>query len=398
MPTTQVFSPLTLGSLTLRNRAVRAGCFEGLSQEGQVTDRLIAHHRDVAKGGVGLTTLSYCSVSRDGRAFGHELWMRPEIIPGLRTLTQTVHEQDAAAAIQLGHCGFFANPRVIGRRTQGASAKLCLFRLSWCKKMTPDDIAEKTADFAEAALLSREAGFDAVEVHAGHGYLLSQFLSPWTNHRRDEYGGSVENRLRFPTDVVRRIRAAVGPDYPIIVKMNQTDGMRRGLQLDEAIVIARAFEDAGASALVPSCGFTASTPLHMLRGHVPLKEMIQVQEGLLYKAGLAVFGRVVVRRYPFEPLFLLPGARRIRDAVNIPVGYIGGVTSLEHMDSLVEEGFAFVQLGRSTIRRPDFIESLRTGSVCSSDCDHCNRCIAAMSADGVRCVTEDEELDNPPMG
>jgi 2,4-dienoyl-CoA reductase-like NADH-dependent reductase (Old Yellow Enzyme family) len=379
------FQPLQLQGLSLRNRVVRAGCFEGLSQDGQVTDPLIEHHRRVAAGGVSMTTLSYCSVSHDGRAFAHEVWMRRDILPQLQAFTAAVHQEGAAASVQLGHCGFFASPAVITQKPLGSSAKLCLFRLSYCRQMTEDDIEEKTRDFVQAALLARKAGFDAVEIHAGHGYLLSQFLSPWTNHRSDRFGGPLENRLRFPVEVVRRVRQALGGDFPILVKMNQRDGMRGGLELDEAVEVARAFEAAGASALIPSCGFTAKTPLYMLRGNVPTLEFARAQHKLITKLGMACFGWALVQRYPFTPLFLLEGARCIRRAVTIPVGYIGGVTSLREIDDLVEEGFAFVQVGRATIRDPEFVARLGTGEIQASDCDHCNRCIAAMSVEGVRC-------------
>lgn len=385
-----LFSPFALGGVTLRNRAVRSGCFEGMSPGGVVTERLIEHHRQIAAGGVGMTTLSYCSVSHDGRAFSHEVLMSPEILPGLSRFTRAVHDEGAAASIQLGHCGFFASPSVIGCRPLGASPKFCLFRLSYCREMTEEDIEQKTEDFVQAARLARQAGFDAVEIHAGHGYLLSQFISPWTNRRRDRYGGSLENRVRFPAEVVKRVRTELGDGYPILVKMNQRDGMRGGLELDEAVRVAQAFEAAGAGALVPSCGFTASTPLYMLRGGRPVTEMVRAQKGFFYKIGLSLFGRVMVQRYPFEALFLLEGARRIRDAVNIPVGYVGGALSSVHMESLVSEGFAFVQLGRPTIRDPEFVNRLERGEIGESDCDQCNRCIASMSADGVTCALQPE--------
>lgn len=342
-----------------------------------------------------MTTLSYCSVSHDGRAFSHELWMRPEILADLERFTRTIHKEGAAVSLQLGHCGFFSNPSVIGHRPLGASPKLCLFRLAYCRQMTEADIEEKTENFVQAARLAREAGFDAVEIHAGHGYLLSQFLSPWTNRRRDAYGGCSENRMRFPVEVVRRVRAEVGAGYPIVVKMNQRDGMHGGLELDEAVEVAQAFETAGASALVPSCGFTARTPLYMLRGGKPVKDMVQAQEGVFYRIGLALFGRMLVQRYAFEPLFLLVGARRIRDAVSIPVGYVGGALSLNDMENLVAEGFAFVQLGRPTIRDPDFVRRLESGEIHASDCDQCNRCIATMSVEGVSCVSANEDRFTP---
>ena len=383
-----IFAPLTLAGLTMRNRVVRSGCFEGLSQGGVVTDRLIEHHRRVAAGGVGMTTLSYCSVSEDGRAFGHELWMRPATMPGLRRFTDAMHAEGAAASIQLGHCGFFASPRVIGRRTIGASSKFCLFRTSFCREMTQADIDEKIGDFARGTVIAREAGFDAVELHAGHGYLLSQFLSPWTNRRTDRYGGSLDNRLRFPVEIITAVRAALGPCYPILVKMNVRDGWRGGLEVDDAAQTARAFEAAGATALVPSCGFTARTPLYMLRGGVPVKEMVQQQEGTVAKVGLTLFGRIMVQHYRYEPQFLLEEARRVRDAVSIPVAYIGGVESLTQMESLLAEGFAFVQVGRATVRDPDFVKRLQSGVASATDCDHCNKCVASMSRDGIRCYCE----------
>ena len=390
-----IFDPFTLGDLHLRNRLVRAGCFEGLSPRGEVTERLIEHHRRVAAGGVAMTTLSYCSVSPDGRAFGHEIWMRPEILPGLRAFTGAIHEQGAAASIQLGHCGFFASPSVIGRRPLGASPKFCLFRLSYCREMTHTDIQEKTGDFVRAAVMAREAGFDAVEIHAGHGYLLSQFLSPWTNRRRDDYGGSPENRMRFPVDVVRQVRSVLGPGFPVLVKMNALDGMRGGLGLDESTHIARAFAEAGATALVPSCGFTARTPLYMLRGDVPTLDMARAQERLITRVGMAVFGWALVQRYPFVPCFLAEEAEQIRNAVGIPVAYVGGVRTLDQMRALVAEGFAFIQLGRTTVRDPEFVTHLRRGEITESDCDQCNRCIATMSVSGVTCALTEQASPGP---
>ena len=386
----KVFSQGAIGALQLRNRVIRAGCFEGLCQEGNVTEALIEHHRRVAAGGVAMTTIAYCSVSFDGRAFGHEMWMRKEIVPDLKQLTDTVHQEGAAASIQLGHCGFFASPKVIGHRSLGASPKFCLYRLSRCRQMTENEIHEKVAEFGNAAALAKQAGFDAVEIHAGHGYLLSQFLSPWTNHRTDQYGGPLENRLRFPAAVIRHVREAVGSDLPVLVKMNQRDGMKGGLELGEAIEIARRFELEGASALIPSCGFTAKTPLYMMRGNVPTLEMSRNQRNPFMKSGLFLFGRVMVQKYPFERLYLLEGARQIRDAVNIPVVYVGGVLSIEDMEQVMREGFEFLEVGRATIQDPDLVEKLEKGEIRESDCDHCNRCIATMDAGGVHCVANEK--------
>jgi 2,4-dienoyl-CoA reductase-like NADH-dependent reductase (Old Yellow Enzyme family) len=337
-----------------------------------------------------MTTVAYCSVTFDGRAFGHELWMREEIVPDLERLTAAVHEQGAAASIQLGHCGFFASKKEIGQTPIGASPQICLYRMSRCTEMNQEEIDEKVQAFARAAEMAVEAGFDAVEIHAGHGYLLSQFLSPWTNHRQDRYGGSLENRLRFPAQVIRQVRATVGPEYPILVKLNQRDGMKGGLELAEAVQVAQRFEIEGASALIPSCGFTAKTPLYMMRGNVPTMEMARNQSNWLMRSGLILFGRFMVQEYDFEPMYLLQGAREIKGAVQIPVVYVGGVLSLSDIDRALQEGFGFVQVGRATIQDPEFVNKLKRGEAQASDCDHCNRCIAAMDAGGVYCVSEEQ--------
>jgi 2,4-dienoyl-CoA reductase-like NADH-dependent reductase (Old Yellow Enzyme family) len=384
----KVFTTGKIGNLKLRNRTIRSGCFEGMSPNATPGDALIEHHRKIAAGGIGMTTVSYCAVSRDGVAFGHEMWMREEIVPTLKRLTDAVHREGAAASIQLGHCGFFANKSAIGQTAIGPSRKLCLFRYSICRAMTEDDIQRVREDFAKAAGLAVRAGFDAVEIHAGHGYLLSQFLSPWTNERKDRYGGTLENRLRFPASIIKRVREIVGPGYPILVKMNCEDGFKGGLTIDEAAQAAKRFEAEGASALVPSCGFTARTSFYMMRGQVPLLEYIKSEKNPVTKMGMALFGRIIVKEFPYKELFLLEQSKRIKDAVKIPVIYIGGVCSLDSMESALKDGFEFVQIGRATIRDPGVIKKMQAGEVTSVDCDHCNRCIAEMAIRGISCPSE----------
>jgi 2,4-dienoyl-CoA reductase-like NADH-dependent reductase (Old Yellow Enzyme family) len=380
-----VFTPARLGKLTLRNRIIRSGCFEGLSPNASPSEALIEHHRKVAAGGIGMTTVSYCAVSRDGVAFSHEMWMREEIVPGLKRLTDAVHREGAAASVQLGHCGFFANKHAAGTRPIGPSRKFCLFRYSVSRAMTEKDMDRVREDFAKAALLAIKAGFDAIEIHAGHGYLLSQFLSPWTNHRQDQYGGSLENRLRYPVSVIRRVRETVGPDYPILVKMNVEDGFKGGLDIGEAVEAAKAFEAAGATALEPSCGFTARTSFYMMRGQLPILDYVRSEKNWITKIGMALFGRFIVKEVPFTELFLLEQSRLIKQAVKIPVVYIGGVCTLADMETVIKEGFPFVAVGRMTVRDPDVINKMRTGEVPGVDCDHCNRCVAEMAAKGINC-------------
>lgn len=378
-----------INGLNLKNRIIRAGCFEGMCQNGQVSEELIEHHRRLAEGGVAMTTVAYCSVSHDGLTFEHELWMREEIVQDLKRLTDAVHKEGAAASIQLGHSGFFTSKNVIGKRPLGASPKLCVFTMSYCREMTETDISEKILAFVNASWLAKNAGFDAIEIHAGHGYLLSQFLSPWTNNRIDKYGGSLENRLRFPVEVIKQVRKVVGKDFPILVKMNQLDGMPGGIEIEDAVLIAKAFEKAGASALIPSAGFTSKVPFLMLRGNLPVKEMSNNQEDFLKRIGLRLFGRFMVPEHPYEPLFLLEGATKIKEAISIPVIYIGGTDSHSGINEVLNAGFDFIQIGRATIQDPDFVKKMASGEITKSDCDHCNRCVAAMDAGGVYCVSNE---------
>jgi len=384
------FSKAKIADLELRNRIIRAGCFEGMCQSESPSESLLEHHRAVAAGGVGMTTVAYCGVSRDGLAFGHEMWMREEILPMLERMTGTIHQEGAAASIQLGHCGFFADPRITKKKALGPSRKFCTYRQAFSREMSEEDMARVRDDFGTAAGMAKDAGFDAVELHSGHGYLLSQFLSPWTNKRADDYGGALENRLRFPVSVIERVRERVGPGFPLLVKMNLRDGFKGGMEVNDAIEIAKRYEAAGVSALVLSCGFTSKTPLYMLRGKVPIMGFVKAVDSLFAKVGMLLFGRFMVQYYPFQELFLLEEARKLRGAVKIPLVLIGGVCSLENMSTAVDEGFDFVQVGRATIRDPNIVRKMERGEVQSSDCDHCNRCVGEINSGPVRCVCLDE--------
>jgi 2,4-dienoyl-CoA reductase-like NADH-dependent reductase (Old Yellow Enzyme family) len=384
------FDPATLGDLRLRNRIWRTAAFEGMCQGGEPTAPLLEHHRAMAAGGASLTTVAYCSVSPEGRTYGHQLWMRPEVVPALRRLTDAVHAEGAAAAIQLGHAGYFASKKAIGTRPLGASRVYCLYGMSYPRVMQEADIEKTVADFVRAAELSREAGFDAVELHLGHGYLLSQFLSPYTNRRTDRWGGALDNRLRFALTVLRRVRDALPAGMPVIPKVNLQDGFEQGLQLHEAVEAARRYEEAGATALILSGGFVSKTPFFMLRGKLPTREMARVQPGWGRRVGLRLFGRVFVQEYPFEELFFLEDARRVREAVSLPLVLVGGVCSVDGLRAAQQEGFEHVALGRALIRDPAFPRRLERGESAASDCDHCNRCIAEMDRGGVRCVCRDE--------
>jgi 2,4-dienoyl-CoA reductase-like NADH-dependent reductase (Old Yellow Enzyme family) len=381
-----VFSPGRIGSLQLRNRIIKAGTFEGMTPEGIPSAALIEHHRGVAAGGAGMTTVAYCSASKDGLTFQHQMHMREEIVPELRKLTDAVHTEGAAAALQIGHAGYFASKAAAGSKPIGASRVLNLYTLTTPREMTEADMRRVTGDFASASLQAKECGFDAVELHFGHGYLLSQFLSPYTNRRKDAWGGSIENRLRFPVNVVREVRKAVGSSFAIMAKTNLEDGFKGGLTLEESKEMARVLEAEGVDALVLSGGFVSKTPFYMMRGEVPVKEMVRNEKKWMRRMGLKLFGRLFVQTYPFEDMFFLPLAREIRRSVSMPLVLLGGIRTLAHMNQAMSEGFEFVSLGRPLIHDPDLVRKIKAGETVASPCEPCNKCVAEMEAGGIRCV------------
>ena len=382
-----LFSPARLGPIELRNRIVKCGTNEGMSRRGLVTEPLIAWHREFAAGGVGMTTLAYCSVTADGRTFPHQMWMRDEALPGLRRFTDAMHAEGARASIQLGHAGWFASPHAIGGRPIGPSRTFSPHAQAFARAMEEPDFARLTAAFADAAKIAVAAGFDAIEVHVGHGYLLNQFLTPWNNRRRDRYGGSLENRARFPREVLRATRAAAGPGAAVYAKLNMDDGFRGGLVIDEAIQVARWLEgDGSVDALQLTGGHTTKSPFFLMRGDVPLREMVRNQTHLVRRLGMAVFGKLLIRTYRFEEAFFLPLARRFRHAVKLPLMLLGGITQRATMESALAEGFDFIALGRALIRDPDLVRRMAAGELAGSRCIPCNRCVIEMERGGTRCV------------
>lgn len=383
---TELFAPVTIGRLTLRNQIVKPATFEGMCPGGMPSDALLEHHRRIAAGGAGMTTVAYCAVSEDGRSYDTQLLLRPDTIEPLRKLTEAVHLEGAAASIQLGHCGYFADSRVIGGRPLGASRLFNTYGLSFARPMTEEDIARVITDFRVAASRAVDAGFDAIELHFGHGYLVSQFLSPFTNRRTDRWGGSLENRARFAVEIARAVRAEVGDRAAIIAKINLTDGFDGGLELPEAIEFACILEQEGIDALALSGGFVSKAPLYMLRGDVPLKQMMAVQDRAIAKVGLFLFGRLLVQAYPYREAFFIEEARAIRAATNVPLMLMGGIKSRASIEQARTEGFELVAMGRALLHDPDLPLKLARGELDVSGCVPCNECIAEMDRGGVRCT------------
>ncbi|MFD4250259.1 NADH:flavin oxidoreductase [Amycolatopsis thermoflava] len=380
---TDVFAPARLGPVELRNRIIKAATFEGATPDALVTDRLIEFHRRPARGGVGMTTVAYCAVSPEGRTDRHQIWMREEALPGLRRLTDAVHAEGAAVSAQIGHAGPVANaasnrlpalapgrfPNPLGMRMTRAA--------------TVDDLARVVRAHASAARFAAEAGFDAVEIHFGHNYLVSSFLSPRLNRRRDSYGGSLANRARLALEVARAVRDEVGSRIAVTAKLNMDDGVPGGFWLDESVQVARWLEaDGTVDALELTAGSSLLNPMYLFTGDAPVREFAAAFPQPV-RAGIRAVGGAFLKSYPFQEAYLLDRARQFRAAVELPLILLGGITRLETMERAMAEGFQFVAMARALLREPDLPLRLRAGA--RSLCVHCNRCMPTIYR-GTRCV------------
>jgi 2,4-dienoyl-CoA reductase-like NADH-dependent reductase (Old Yellow Enzyme family) len=387
----RAFQQKRLGNSTtwLRNVFIRSAAYEGMVERGLPTPALTGHHVAMAKGGVGLTTVSYAAVSADGRTFQEQMYVHEKSLESLRSLAGQVHLAGGKVSIQLTHCGYFSKNRE-SRRPAAPSrvfnAYGAMSGIFFSREMSRKDMDMVSDHFVRSAAGAREAGFDAVEIHMGHGYLLSQFLSPVTNRRRDEYGGSVENRARFPLEVAGRVIDRMGSDFPVLVKLNLSDGMRRGFSLDDCKYVAGELEKLGCCAIVLSGGFTSRTPFYLMRGKVPLRGMVRNGTSLAEKLTMALFGPLVIRRYRFEENFFLEQAREVRKAVKMQLVYLGGVDSGEGIMEILDAGFDFIAMARALIHDPEFLMKLRDGQLDRTLCNRCNRCVVEMDRGGVKCV------------
>ncbi len=383
----KLFTPYRLGSVVLRNRTVRSAAFESMGADYGPTQQLKDYHVSVARGGIGMTTLAYASVSRSGLSFRSQLWMRPAIVTALRDITDAIHAEGAAASIQLGHCGNMTHMSTAGQIPLGASNGVNLYSPTIVRRARREELEQIARDFGNAVRLAHEAGFDCVEIHAGHGYFISQFLSPLTNHRHDEFGGSLEGRmrlLRICLDEVMRAKEDTG--IGVLIKHNMYDDLPRdrggrglGMQIPESIEIAHTIESYGVDGIVLSGGFVSRTPMLVMRGAMPIRTLTYYMKNPLLKLGIKLFGRVMMRPYSWSECYFLEDACRFRKTLKGPLVYVGGVVSREGAEMALESGFDIVQMARALVAEPGFVRRLESeGAGCRSVCDHSNYCIGRM--------------------
>lgn len=385
------FTPGQLNGIQLKNRFIKAGTYEGMTPGGKPSSALRAFHGRLAEGGVGMTTIGYFAAEPDGRLNENMLYHHEAIREDMMSMIAELKQLGTRVSGQLGHGGGFSKNRELQRKRPlgpsfGVNSLGVARGMLFCDAMTKADIHNFVESYRNAAAFMKSVGFDAIELHFGHGYGLCQFISPKTNKRKDEFGGSLTNRMRLPLMVLDAVRSAVGESFPLIAKISLTEGVRGGLQYDDAIEISKMLSAAGIDGIVTSGGTSTMNPMIMFRGDSFLKPMIKAEKSWLMKAILVLFGSSMFRDYPYEETYFLDQASRVRDAVDCNMIYVGGASTNESFAKVMGRGFDFIQLGRSLLSDPDLPKKAQQQTDYKSRCLHCNQCVATIEhPKGVHC-------------
>ncbi len=388
-----LFETTRIKGMELKNRFVRSATHEGMSDErGFPTEALSKLYERLARGGTGLIITGYAFVSRDGICHNYRMQGMDDdaFIPKYRELVDRVHENGARIAMQIAHCGRQTTREATGSQPMGPSRVKEKSLFVTPRAMTEEDIERVIEAFAQAARRVRESGFDAVQIHGAHGYLVSQFLCPHSNRRKDAWGGSTENRMRFVREIYSRCRKEVGDDYPILIKMNTQDNMKKGLKLAEGVRMAQMMAETGFDGLEVSCGIFEDG-FTSVRGELPielfLKEWPMYRKmNPLSKFVMKRFGDKIVKPVPLTEAYNREAAREIKAKVEVPVFLVGGVSQPSVMEEIIEKGEAdYISLCRPLIADSKFPERIRQGSREPSICIYCNYCGAYMVNEPLRC-------------
>ncbi|MFC2058334.1 NADH:flavin oxidoreductase [Chloroflexota bacterium] len=358
-----LFKNSTINGMELANRFVRSATWEGMAKEdGAVTPKLVDTMAALARGGMGLIVSSHAYVQPVGQISPWQLGIyKDELVQRLRLMTEAVHEYGGKIVAQLAHAGNFATEQLTGQ-TPIVVSDFEGVADSPRKEVTAQDIRGIVNAFADAAGRAKSAGFDGVQLHSAHGYLLGQFLSTAFNRRRDEYGGDVPNRARFHLEVYEAIRKAVGKDYPVLIKMNCQDFVKNGLSLEDSIRVAKLLENAGFDAIEISGGLAISIETSPTR----MKINSRAKEA-----------------------YFKEEARAFKKEINIPLMLVGGIRSFEVAGQLVEDGTAdYISLSRPLINEPSLVNRWKSGDLRKSECKSDNLCGLgpASNGEGLYCV------------
>lgn len=386
-----LFEETEINGMKLKNRLVRSATHEAMADDsGYPTESLFKLYERLADGGVGLIITGYSYVRRDGKFKAMLGIDTDKHIPKYRELVSHVHQKGAKIAMQINHCGRQTLKEMTGTQPIAPSAvkDKSLFVLP--RKMTEADIERTIESFAQAAGRVKESGFDALQIHGAHGYLVSQFLCPHTNRRNDQWGGTLENRMRFVTQIYERVRKNVGPDYPILIKISAYDRMKNGLKPEEGIEIAEKLGEIGFDGIEVSCGIGEDGG-STLRGDIPFDVILDEwdmykNKNFLFRFIMRRFGRNILKPIPFTQGYNREIAGNIKKKVRVPIFTVGGMIDPAFMEETIESGDSdYISLCRALVADPDFPNKIKAGSHEVSKCIHCNLCLFYLGTRSLRC-------------
>ncbi|UCB50884.1 MAG: NADH:flavin oxidoreductase [Deltaproteobacteria bacterium] len=381
-----LFTPKNIGNVELPNRFVNSATYEGTAQEtGEASDELIERYVRLAKGGVGLIITGMMYVHPSGRAFKYQTAIHHDnMIRGLKKLVDAVHGAGGKIAFQLAHGGRQTTKDMIGRTPLGPSSRgRDPINFVKPKEMIEDEIMEMIQAFGAAVRRAVEAGADAIQLHAAHGYLINEFLSPFFNMRKDSWGGSEENRFRFLEEVLREVRGALPEGFPILIKLTTNDYTpKEGVRPPLAARYAGRLAELGVEGVEVSCGTTNYSYMNMSRGDVPTAELLKSLSWWEKPIGRLMIGKLE-GKYNLEEGYNLEAAKMIRPVLgDIPLLLVGGMRTVSHMEEVLENDHAdFISMSRPFIREPFLVNKIKEGIMNKASCVSCNRCLAAVAHD-----------------
>ena len=365
-----VFEETAINGMVMNNRMIRSATWEGMcEQDGRPTEKLINCYRDLAQGGIGLIITGYTFVLPEGKGLPGKMGIHTDdFAADYENLTGSVHHAGGTIAVQLVHAGGQTDANNAGRQPLAPSAVQVDQFPEMPAELTKDEISNTISAFAEGARRAKAWGFDGVQLHGAHGFLINQFLSPLTNRRTDEYGGSIENRSRFLLEVYRKVRDTVGASYPVFIKLNAADNLDGGLEIDDAVYAAKKLAEVGIDAIEVSAGTPASGEIG------PAREKILKPEKEAYN---------------------LPLAHRIKEEVNCPVMVVGGFRSYEVAERTIkDDGMDYIAMARPLIREPGLANRWLQGDRSPATCISCNSCfMPGLEEGGIYCVIEKKERE-----
>lgn len=391
---TKAFKPTEISGIRFKNRVIRSATHEGMADETGVPDeRLKKLYVSLAKGCAGAIITGFTGIRQDGKSSMHNMIMidRDEVIPAFKEITDAVHKYNTPIIMQLVHCGRQTRSKSTGEPVKGVSpVRHKFFNEDQPQELTQNEINEIINGFVLASVRAKKAGFDAIQLHVAHGFLLSEFLSSHSNRRNDQWGGSIKNRFRIVKEILKRTKEKTN-EFPVFIKLNSHDSQKNGMNIDEAVAYAKMLEEEGCAGIEVSCG-TVEDGLYTFRGEkLPVEAAMQYTfkyESLpsLVKKVAGPFLKAIMKQPKPIYNYNLDAADKIRQAVNIPVMVVGGINSFDSIDKMINRhGIDLVSMSRPFIIQPDIVEKFQSGVQQKSKCIMCNFCAILIEKKPLKC-------------